>query len=772
MPPHPNLAAQLQDLIYAHFSLSDLQDLCLRLGVEYEDLPLDKGKRDKIRALVLRLQRDNRLDDLLAFCTRMRPKVEWPNIATPVSLEAAPPPTLPIRNPNQIFLSHAHQDSDFAHRLAADLRGHGYDIWIAPESIRPGEQWVTAINRGLAESGIFLLALTPDATNSRWVSGETDAAIHLERQGEMRLLSLDLKPTATLPLLATYQRVSFRSGYKTGLERLLQTLQQQKMAQLDWLYRRLQQYIGVSMWKAAQEVGSQIQEQYPDYRETNELVALAQRQQASQTEAEQLYQRLQTAVAAADWDAALSLAAQIETIVPGFRDVDQLAKQARHGRRQQQRAQWSPLLGKLRRLPAWAWGGGLLGVAALFLLLWLASNYIGSPPTPTPTQTPPADVANTTPETPIPSATATIDWVPLTPTNTPTATATPSQTATPTATPNPNVPPSTPQPGIPWMRPNDGMAMVYVPDGIFMMGSYPQDPHADSDELPQHEVTLSGFWIDRTEVTNAMYMQCVSNGTCTASSTLANDNTLNKADHPVVGVTWNDANAYCQWAGGQLPTEAQWEYAARGNETFLYPWGNNFDSSLFNFCDINCEFDRRDMNNDGYARTAPVGSFSPLGDSWVNASDMAGNVWEWVNDWYSNYPATPQNNPIGPENGNKKVLRGGSWSYDTYASRTTARLDDRPESRDIDVGFRCAVNIEINPIPTSTVTPNPTSTSTITPSPTPYPIDFILSYHYVISGETLSQISLIYIGSSNGAQGIRKANNLSSNTIRYNPIKP
>lgn len=692
MPPH-NLVAQLQDLIHAHFSLSDLQDLCLRLGVDYEDLPPDKGKGDKIRALVLRMQRDKRLDDLLAFCTRMKPQVEWPDIAAPVSLDAAPAsPTTPNRKLNQIFLSHAHQDSDFAHRLAADLCQHGYDIWIAPDSIRPGEQWVTAINRGLAESGIFLLALTPDAARSRWVSFETDAAIHLERLGSIQFFPLDLKPTPAPPLLATYHWVSFRDDYKTGLEMLLQALQPQKVAQLAQFYQLLQQYIGVSSWSAAQEVAHQIQEQYPDYRETNELAALAQERQARQVKTEQLYQRLQTAVAAADWDTALTLAAQIEKIVPYFRDVDQLAKEARHGRRQQQKAQRPLLLAKLRHLPAYAWGGGLLGVVALFLLLWLARDGLGGRTTPTPTQTPPA-AANTTPETPVtPLATAATATPTLTNTPTPTATATNTNMLTPTATPTPNVPLPNPQPGDPWTRPSDGMVMVYVPGGTFLMGSDPaQDPNAQNDELPQHEVTLSPYWLDKTEVTNAMYAACVAVGVCAASST-ANDSDWNGDDYPAVGVSWNDADAYCAWAGGQLPTEAQWEYAARGNDGRLYPWGNEFDGALANFCDTNCTYDWRDPNaNDGYARTAPVGSYAPGGDSWGGAADMAGNVWEWVDDWYGAYENTPQTDPNGPESGDYKVLRGGSWYDVPRHLRAAYRVNYPPTPRSDNIGFRCVV---------------------------------------------------------------------------------
>ncbi len=169
-----------------------------------------------------------------------------------------------------------------------------------------------------------------------------------------------------------------------------------------------------------------------------------------------------------------------------------------------------------------------------------------------------------------------------------------------------------------------------------MMGS----EEGDEDEQPVHEVTLDAFWIDRTEVTNAQFAGCVADGACqppseTSSSTrdpyYGNDEF---ADYPVIYVSWNDASEFCEWAGGRLPTEAEWEYAARGPESFTYPWGNNGPStSLLNF----------DTN---VGDTSEVGSY-PDGASWVGALDMAGNVWEWVNDWYDSgyYQNSPGENP-------------------------------------------------------------------------------------------------------------------------------
>jgi formylglycine-generating enzyme required for sulfatase activity len=225
-------------------------------------------------------------------------------------------------------------------------------------------------------------------------------------------------------------------------------------------------------------------------------------------------------------------------------------------------------------------------------------------------------------------------------------------------------------------RPADGMVMVFVPEGSFMMGS--DDGY--SDEVPQHGVLLDSFWIDQTEVTNAMYQACVSDGLCTAS-THADDSNFNNDNQPVVGVDWNDAKAYCEWAGAQLPTEAQWEYAARGPDGNIYPWGNDGPNS--------------DLANYGgnVGDTSLVGSY-PDGASWVGALDMAGNVWEWVADWYdADYYQTldtPALNPLGPASGALRVLRGGAGGSFEDDVRTAARNRVGPGDHHNSVGFRCA----------------------------------------------------------------------------------
>jgi formylglycine-generating enzyme required for sulfatase activity/C-terminal processing protease CtpA/Prc len=262
-------------------------------------------------------------------------------------------------------------------------------------------------------------------------------------------------------------------------------------------------------------------------------------------------------------------------------------------------------------------------------------------------------------------------------------------------------------------RPTDGGVMVQVPGGTYVMGSTEAEVNAALAECqrsyqycnlsfyrlehPQHTVTLESFWLDRTEVTNAQYRLCVAAGVCAAPEVCDHGEPTYedaaKSDHPVVCVNWHEAQAYCQWAGVRLPTEAEWEYAARGEQRNLYPWGDTPGAALHNFCDQNCaESFADETTDDGHPRTSPVESY-PEASSWCGALDMAGNVYEWVSDWQGAYGSEPQTNPAGPERGYERVLRSSSWLSFRDRARVATRDSIAPTSSAHHVGFRCAADV-------------------------------------------------------------------------------
>jgi len=272
----------------------------------------------------------------------------------------------------------------------------------------------------------------------------------------------------------------------------------------------------------------------------------------------------------------------------------------------------------------------------------------------------------------------------------------------------------------PWASPSGGAAsgacpqdMVAVPAGRFQMGS--PDGTGDADEHPQHPVALSAYCIDRTEVTVAAYAACAAAGVCGAPPLTVNWSTYSAEDvqrysrecnrgdhpdHPINCIDWGLAAAYCAWRDRRLPSEAEWEYAARGDDGRIYPWGNAAPSAnRLNSCGRECAaMAKREAilwrpiydGDDGWEATAPVGRF-PDGASRFGALDMAGNVWEWTGDWYGAYPSAAETDPHGAPTGTSRVSRGGGWSGGSAASVRAADRDWLdPEVREASLGFRCA----------------------------------------------------------------------------------
>jgi formylglycine-generating enzyme required for sulfatase activity len=257
-----------------------------------------------------------------------------------------------------------------------------------------------------------------------------------------------------------------------------------------------------------------------------------------------------------------------------------------------------------------------------------------------------------------------------------------------------------------WTSPVDGATLVCVPAGEFFMGAADDAPWAKENEKPQHRVYLDAFWIDRTEVTNANFAKCMADGACqpkiyelAAQSYVPYAVHPDYQDHPALLYESDVAVAYCQWAERRLPTEAEWEKAARGTDERRYPWGDELDCSKANCLQCGAAPKNDDPTGPrcGYSahcRTARVDDYM-AGASPYGALNMAGNVWEWVADWYSTdyYANSPNNNPTGPDEGEFRVRRGGGARSLAQDLRVTSRASGKAHHYfDGQMGFRCALS--------------------------------------------------------------------------------
>jgi len=321
------------------------------------------------------------------------------------------------------------------------------------------------------------------------------------------------------------------------------------------------------------------------------------------------------------------------------------------------------MLKQKRGLPKWVlWAGiGFVGLIILSLIIGLGGNLVNMD----------KEISESLSMMATETATTTI---PPTATNT----ITPTKTTTLTPTPEPTM-----GIGSTMINEIDRAEMVYVPAGEFTMGS--EEPKAWSREAPAHLVYLDSYWIYKYEVTNAEYRLCIESGICDADIDNYPDN-----QYPAIFVNWNDAQNYCTWSGGRLPTEAEWEKAAKGIVNRRFPWGNDV------WCPVGGhEIPQSDRDPIGCLDEGPgpVGGF-PKGASPYGALDMAGNVWEWVSDWYSTayYANSAYESPPGPNEGDLKIFRGGSWAYDYWYSRVTFRFYASPNYSNDEIGFRCVVD--------------------------------------------------------------------------------
>jgi len=489
---------ELRQFITQLFNDEELETLCFDYFPEVlNDFGSGMGKNRKVIALIGHCERRDRLADLQAALERERTEA-WNRTFAPATRRDVPPgfSTSAIeRDPRQIFLSHATADAEFAHKLATDLRAEGWRVWIAPESIQPGEKWVEAIERGLETSGVFVVALTPAAVDSHWVNTETDVAVEMQHEGVITFIPLEVAECRPKRLWRQYQYISFRNSYEVGLDALLRRLDRDEPVQVP-------------------------------------RISVSERE-------------------------------------------------------------------------------------------------------PKPTK--------------------------------------------PKADPNRRIHEKT------------GIELVRIPAGPFLYGSTDADTMARDNEKPQRMVDLPEYWIGRYAVTNVQFARFVE---ATGHKTTAEQKgqggvwtgnnwkwvsgadwlhpggpkstIVGKDDHPVVQVIWDDAKAFCDWAGLALPSEEQWKKAARGTDGRIWPWGDEPPT------DRHCNF------NLNVGATTPVAKYSPKGDSPWGCVNMAGNVWEWTGSWFD-------------DNKTHKVVRGSSWFNEAENCRCALRIRLYPHFGSVDGGFRALV---------------------------------------------------------------------------------
>ena len=253
-------------------------------------------------------------------------------------------------------------------------------------------------------------------------------------------------------------------------------------------------------------------------------------------------------------------------------------------------------------------------------------------------------------------------------------------------------------------------ALAAIPGGTFQMGALDNDRDARDWEKPRHEVTVGPFRIDRHEVTVGAYEAAVEAGVVSApgcspytewGERLCNWGKADRRDHPVNGVSWEAANAYCQWKGKRLPTEAEFELLLRrGDQDAIYPWGNDLPppAGYGNYADVNAPLENAEGPqlagyDDGHALTAPVASFAP--DAF-GVHDVSGNIWEWCSDWFDPqyYACSPATDPKGPDHGQRKILKGGNFFCIREELRISERHHKKPTDEAVYTGFRCAADAD------------------------------------------------------------------------------
>ena len=616
-----------------------------------------------------------------------------------------------LTSPQQIFISYSRRDDAVMQRIVAFLREQGFDVWVDNEQLTPGTPiWEAELEKAIKRADAVVVLLSPDSKTSPWVMRELVVAQRHQKEIFPLLVRGD-EDTSLHFRLSTYQYIDLREKETLGLERLKTTVSR--------LFARLQRIEEEKERKETEEKKGREQkkadalakedaaEKARKDKDAFEKKAAEEKQSIEKREQEEaLARKLAAEKVRKEKEAREKKEAEEKKRIEKRKqeEADVLAEEiAAERTRQEEAAQKKkptnsplPLAGeglgmrakppqpkpsiKLKNLLLII-GGGI----AIFACLIFAGNYIfkitSSSPEAPPTQ-PPATEA---PTLVVPTE------IPVTP------------------TPD-NKPPANAQQGDTWTRSTDDMPMAYIPAGAFQMGS----EDGDDDEKPVHTVEVDAFWMDKTEVSNAQFGVFVeatgyqteaeekgssyiyvdgswesTEGADWQHSQGPDSDIINMSDHPVVHVSWNDAKAYCEWADARLPTEAEWEKAARGGlEGVAYPWGDDFYGGQANFCDVNCPLSWADENaDDGYVFTASVANY-PEND--YGLYDTSGNVWEWASSLYKDYPYDASDGRENLEIADSRVLRGGSWiNYEDYL-RSAYRVGSYPADTSSGNGFRCS----------------------------------------------------------------------------------
>lgn len=546
------------------------------------------------------------------------------------------------KRPLKVFLCHASADKPKVRELYRTLRRRGVQPWLDAEDLIPGQNWEMEIPKALLSSDAIIICLTPNSVDKEgYVQKEIkfalDKALEMP-EGRIFLIPARLE-ACDLPFsLSKYQAVNlFEKGGYTKLMKALKL-------------RASQLHLATVDLPKAGEITGEIE------KIADEKRPLEPKKAKPETETPKpSTQKIDVGGDVSD-----------SVIVTGSNNVINVGTQETPSPKPEKEKVAKPVAKKEQPKKAKppAKPNTAIIVALIGLVGTICAALVSSPM-----------LTNLFDRTPEPTAivfTSTATKPPA-PSKTPTKVVTPTASLTPTVTPYPIE-----------IVDSKGITMRLVPAGEFIMGS----ENFSDDEKPVHQVYLDAYYMDIYEVTNAAYKACVTAGACdppqeTSSRTHSSYYGNSKFDdYPVIFVDWNQADAYCAWRDASLPTEAQWEKAARGDDGRTYPWGEEISCSQANYFD---------GSKYCVGNTTEIGSYES-GKSPYGMYDMAGNVWEWVNDWYDSYyyASSPSSNPLGPVSGQYRVLRGGSWGgFDNYV-RSAYRDGYSPVSFNDNVGFRCA----------------------------------------------------------------------------------